>query len=48
MAASQAQRVAIALALEQIIGKLGQADVRSAEGKRVAEIVRELGSEGKF
>ena len=28
---------------EQIIGKLRQAEVRSAEGKRVAEIVRELG-----
>jgi transposase-like protein len=28
---------------EQIIGKLSQAEVRSAEGARVAEIVRELG-----
>jgi len=28
---------------EQIIGKLRQAEVRSAEGARVAEIVRELG-----
>jgi putative transposase len=28
---------------EQIIGKLRQAEVRAAEGKRVAEIVRELG-----
>ena len=28
---------------EQIIGKLRQAEVRSAEGKRVAEIVRGLG-----
>ncbi len=28
---------------EQIIGKLRQAEVRVAEGKRVAEIVRELG-----
>lgn len=28
---------------EQIIGKLRQAEVLSAEGKRVAEIVRELG-----
>jgi hypothetical protein len=29
--------------LEQIIGKLRQAEVRLAEGKLVAEIVRELG-----
>jgi putative transposase len=28
---------------EQIIGKLRQAEVRAAEGKRIAEIVRELG-----
>ena len=28
---------------EQIIGKLRQAEVRSAEGKPVTEIVRELG-----
>ncbi len=28
---------------EQIIGKLRQAEVRLAEGKRVVEIVRELG-----
>ena len=28
---------------EQIIGKLRQAEVRSAEGATVAEIVRELG-----
>jgi len=28
---------------EQIIGKLRQAKVRAAEGKRVAEIVREMG-----
>jgi transposase-like protein len=28
---------------EQIIGKLRQAEVRSAEGKPVVEIVRELG-----
>ena len=28
---------------EQIIGKLRQAEVRSAEGARVAEIVRQLG-----
>lgn len=28
---------------EQIIGKLRQAEVRAAEGKRVADIVRELG-----
>ena len=28
---------------EQIIGKLRQAEVRATEGKRVAEIVRELG-----
>lgn len=28
---------------EQIIGKLRQAEVRSAEGARVADIVRELG-----
>ncbi len=28
---------------EQIIGKLRQAEVRVAEGERVAEIVRELG-----
>ena len=28
---------------EQIIGELRQADVRSAEGATVAEIVRELG-----
>ena len=28
---------------EQIIGKLRQAEVRLAEGKRVVDIVRELG-----
>jgi transposase-like protein len=28
---------------EQIIGKLRQGEVRAAEGKRVADIVRELG-----
>ena len=28
---------------EQIIGKLRQAEVRIAEGQRVADIVRELG-----
>ncbi len=32
---------------EQIIGKLRQAEVRAAEGKRVAEIVRELGSRSR-